>query len=243
MNAIEFKDFSAFYKHKKSYVTALDKINFTVKVGELLVVVGESGCGKSTLLKSCLGLADAYDGELYIDGMPLENVELKSGKFAFVRQEIALYPNLTVYENIAFPLRIMRTPAKEIDRRVNEIAQLMDIPYLLTRKPRQISIGQQQRVAIARALIKNPAFVFLDEPFANIDQKFRRELRTLVKKIHSDLKPTMIFVTHDLTEAFDLAERIIVLEEGKVAEQGAPREIMDAPKSELMKIFFEEKED
>ncbi len=238
MKAIELKNFSCFYKVKKDYITALSNVDLEVDEGELLVVVGESGSGKSTLLKSCLGMADYYGGELLVDGIDVENVDLKSGKFAYVNQDFALYPNLTVYENIAFPLRIMRASQKEVDRRVKEMAEMMGISFLLTRKPKHISIGQQQRVAIARALIKNPSFVFLDEPFANVDAVFRKELRDLVKKIHSELKQTMIFVTHDLNEAFYLAERIAVFDEGRLVELGSPDEIRQSPKSDLMQSFL-----
>ncbi len=238
MNAIEFKNFSCYYKGKKEYITALSALDLSVEQGELLVVVGESGSGKTTLLKSCLGMADFFEGELFIDGVTIEDIDLKTSQYAYVSQEFSLYPNLTVYENIAFPLRIMRTTQKEVDKRVKEIAELVDISFLLTRKPRHISIGQQQRVAIARALIKNPSFIFFDEPFANIDGVFRKELRALVKKIHGHFKPTVVFVTHDISEAFFLADRIAVLEDGKLVELATPEEILETPKSELMKHFL-----
>ncbi len=238
MEAIEFKDFSCYYKTKKDYIKALSGINLEVDEGELMVVVGASGSGKSTLIKACLGMAEYFEGDLFIGGRSIEEIDLKSGQYAYVNQDFALYPNLTVYENIAFPLRLMKTMQKEIDRRVKEIAAIMDISYLLTRKPRQISIGQQQRVAIARALIKNPSYIFFDEPFANVDPALRSELRLLVKKIHTELRPTVVFVTHDLSEAFTLADRILVLEEGECAELGKPDDIIAAPRSELMKLFL-----
>ncbi len=238
MTVIEFKNFDCFYKVKNGYFTALSRINLEVEDGELLVVIGESGSGKSTLLKSCLGMAEYFTGDLLIDGISVEDIDLKTSKFAYVNQEFALYPNLTIYENIAFPLRVMKATQKEIDRRVKEIAELMGISFLLTRKPRHISIGQQQRAAIARALIKNPSFVFFDEPFANVDAVLRKELRDVVKRMHSELKWTSVFVTHDLSEAFYLADRIVVLEDGKIVETGTPEEIKNAPSSELTKHFF-----
>ncbi len=243
MYAIELKDFSAYYKDKKNYITAIDNISFSVPYGELLVVVGESGSGKSTLLKSCLGIAKFYDGDLYISGRSIEEVNAKDCNFAYVRQELALYPNLTIYENIAFPLRITHTPQKEVDRRVREIAQMLDITILLTRKPRQISGGQQQRVAIARALIKNPEIMFFDEPFSNLEPAMRHELRALLLQIHKSFRPTVIFVTHDLTEAFMLADRIIVLEDGRITEEGTPDSIRENPKSKLMRSFLLNEDD
>ncbi len=238
MNTIEFKDFSCYYKNKNEYIAALSNLDLQVKQGEFLVVVGESGSGKSTLLKSCLGLADYYEGELLIDGEPIENIDLKSGRFAYVRQEIALYPSMNIYENIAFPLRTMKTPQAEVDRRVKEIAELIGMRLFLTRKPRQLSGGQQQRVAIGRALVKNPDCIYFDEPFSNVDPSLRAGLRELVRSIHKQLRPTIVFVTHDLPEAFALADRIVVLQEGKIVEIGTPEEIMAEPRSELTRIFF-----
>ncbi len=238
MNVIEFKNFNCYYKSKKEYFKALSDLNLTVDEGEFLVVVGESGCGKTTLLKACLGMADYYDGELFIDGGNIENIDLKSGKFAFIRQEIALYPSMTVYENIAFPLRAMRTSQAEVDKRVKEISELIGMRNLLTRKPKQLSGGQQQRVAIGRALVKNPSFIFFDEPFSNIDASLRKDVRMLVKQIHSQIRPTIVFVTHDLTEAFFLADRIVVLKEGKVIETGTPEELGENGKSDLIRAFL-----
>ncbi len=238
MSAIEFKDFSCYYKNKKQYITALSELNLSVDEGEFLVVVGESGSGKSTLLKACLGLAEFFDGDLLIDEDTIENINLKDGKFAFVRQEIVLYPNLTVYENIAFPLRMMKTPHAEVDKRVREAAELIGMELFLTRKPRQLSGGQQQRVAIGRALIKNPSYMFFDEPFSNVDRELRAELRQIVKNIHQRFKPTVIFVTHDLPEAFDLAERLVVLEEGKIVESGTPEQLYAQPQSALLRAFL-----
>ncbi len=238
MNAIELKDFSCYYKNKKEYVTALSHLDLAVKQGEFLVVVGESGGGKSTLLKACLGLADYYEGEILVDGVSAENIDLKSGRYAYVRQEIALYPNLTVYENIAFPLRVMKTPQAEVDRRVKEIADIIGMRLFLTRKPRQLSGGQQQRVAIGRALIKKPSVIFFDEPFSNVDVNLRADLKILVKQLHKQLKPTVVFVTHDLAEAFALAERIVILEGGRITQVGTPEEIKKRPTSPLIRQFL-----
>ena len=226
MNAIEFQNFSCFYKNKKEYVTALDHISLSVAQGELLVVLGQSGSGKTTLLKCILGLCDYISGELFIDGTAIDDFRLQSSNIGYIRQELNLYPHMTVYENIAFPLRTIHTPQAEVDRRVKEIAGLLEIDWLLTRKPRQLSGGQLQRVAIARALIKNPVTVLWDEPFSSIDPKLRTEMRLLVKKLHQTFGCTMLFVTHDLTDALSLADRVVILEEGKIEAVGSPQELL-----------------
>ncbi len=238
MYAIELKDFSCYYKNKKEYITALSHLNLKVNVGEFLVVVGESGSGKSTLIKACLGIADYYEGDLLVEGASVEHIDLKSGKFGYIRQEIALYPNLTVYENIAFPLRVIRTPQAEIDKRVKEIADIIGVRFLLTRKPRQLSGGQQQRIAIARALIKNPTILFCDEPFSNVEPTLRADLRIMFKKIHAHFNTTVVFVTHDIGEAFSLADRIVVLEDAKIVEEGTPEHLKNNGQSLLIKSHF-----
>lgn len=225
MSAIEFQDFSCFYKYKKEYIAALDHINLCVENGELLVILGQSGSGKTTLLKCVLGLCDYISGQLYIDGIPIDQFDLKNSNIGYIRQELNLYPHMTVYENIAFPLRMIHTPQAEVDRRVKELAALLEIDWLLTRKPKQLSGGQLQRVAIARALIKNPVTVLFDEPFSAIDPTLRTEMRQLIKKIHQTFGCTMIFVTHDLVDALNLAERIVILEEGKIEAVGTPQEL------------------
>lgn len=240
MYSIKFSNYSSYYKVKKEYVIALSDINLAVETGQFLVVVGESGSGKSTLIKACLGMLNYYEGDLFIDGVLVENIDLKTGKYACVRQEISLYPNMTIYENIAFPLRIMHVPQAEVDKRVKEIAGMLGISLMLTRKPRNLSGGQQQRVAIGRALIKNPAFLFFDEPFSGIDIKTRTGLRELVRKIHKQLGVTVVFVTHDLDEAFALADRIVVLEQGRIVEDGTPAQLRKNYKSDLLKAYFEE---
>lgn len=238
MQHIQFDDFSAYYKQKKVYAAALDHLSLSIEKGEFFVVVGASGSGKSTLLKCILGLNRDIEGDLYIDGVSIDDLDTKNGNMAYVTQEIALYPHLTVYENIAFPLRLMRTPQDEVDRRVTKIAELTKIKWLLTRKPRQLSGGQQQRVAIARALVKYPQLLLFDEPFSNIDPSLRLELRQLVQTIHHRLGATTVFVTHDLPEAFFLADRIAVLEEGSVVQVGTPEQLRANPQAALLHAFF-----
>lgn len=227
MDAITFQDFSCYYKHKKEYITALDHINLTVKRGELLVVLGPSGCGKTTMLKCILGLCNYIGGELLIDGVSTDHFQVHNSNIGYVRQEFSLYPHMTVYENIAFPLRTIHTAQEEVDRRVKEIANLLEIEWLLTRKPKQLSGGQNQRVALARALIKNPVTVLFDEPFSNIDPTLRTQLRLLVKKIHDAFGCTILFVTHDLSDALSLADRVVILENGKISAIGTPQELTE----------------
>ena len=235
---IKAKDFSAFYVNKKEQVTALDQITFSVERGELFVVVGQSGSGKTTLLKSILRMIPYVDGELLVDGIPIDDLDIKTCNFAFVDQEVTLYPNKTVYENIAFPLQMSRTPYEEIDRRVKEIADIMDIRWLLTRKPKQLSGGQQQRVGLARALIKKPDLILLDEPFSNLDPEVRRQMRILLRRVHEQYHSTVLFVTHDLGEAFSLADRMMVLNGGKIEVIGYPKELIDDPRSELLEVYL-----
>lgn len=235
---IECKEFSAFYVSKTEQVTALDKLTFSVERGELFVVVGQSGSGKTTLLKSILRMIDYVDGGLLVDGTAIDDLDIKTCNFAFLDQEVTLYPNKTVYENIAFPLLMSRTPYPEIDRRVKEIADIMDIRWLLSRKPKQLSGGQQQRVGLARALIKKPDLVLLDEPFSNLDPESRRQMREFLRRLHQSYHTTILFVTHDLSEAFALADRMMVLNGGKMEVIGTPRELIDNPRSELLEVYL-----
>ena len=238
MEIIKLNDFSCFYKNKKEYVTALDKVSLSIERGEFFVIIGESGCGKTTLLRSCLGLSPYYDGEILVDGVSVDEIDLKRGRYAYVSQEIGLYPSLTVYKNIAFPLSVTHTLPQEIDKRVKKIAAELGIDFLLSRKPSQLSIGQQQRVAIARALIKDPTIMYFDEPFSNLDPALRLELRSVVQKLHEAYGTTVVFVTHDISEALAIADRIAVLENGKLIEIGTPEYLVQNGKSELIKGFL-----
>lgn len=236
---LEFKKFSAYYRQKKDYVVALDEITFSVEDGEFLVIVGASGCGKTTLLKCVLGMCAVTSGEAFFNGEKLTAVKKNDKQIAYVSQEYSLYPTMTVYENIAFPLRNMHTPIDELDKRVRKMAEMLEIDWLLSRKPKQLSGGQHQRVAIARALIKNPRIILFDEPFANLHLDLRLQMRELVKKIHKEQNVTVLFVTHDLPEAMGLADRIIVLKDGKIEQIGTPRELEENPQAEILKEFFD----
>ena len=232
---IEFKAFSCYYKVKKGFLVAIDELNLIVNDGELLVVVGESGSGKSTLLKSILNLHENTSGTLLINGTPSNEIDMRDNIFAYVSQQYILYPHMLIYENIAYPLRVMKTDHEEVDRRVREIAHKLEITHLLNRKPRQLSGGQHQRVAIARALIKHPKYILMDEPFSNVDPELRGELRQMVRDIHKEYDATILFVTHDLQEAFSLGDRIAVLTNGKLEEIGTPRQLRTEAKSQLLR--------
>lgn len=235
---LEFKKFSAYYRQKKDYVVALDEITFSVEDGEFLVIVGASGCGKTTLLKCVLGMCAVTSGEAFFNGEKLTAVKKNDKQIAYVSQEYSLYPTMTVYENIAFPLRNMHTPIDELDKRVRKMAETLEIDWLLSLKPKQLSGGQHQRVAIARALIKKPRILLMDEPFANLHPDLRLQMRELIKKIHNEQRITVIFVTHDIAEAMGLADRIIVLKDGKIEQIGTPRELEENPQAEILKEFF-----
>ncbi len=239
MQAIQFQNVSCYYKNKKETICALKNINFDVAQGEFVVVVGESGSGKSTLLKSCMGLINYFEGDILIGGVKVENIQVKHANYAYVSQQLGLAPNFTVFDNIAFPLVNIKTSHEEVEKRVEQVASQLGIKFLLTRKPRQLSGGQQQRVAIARAIVKNPSYMFFDEPFANIQPQLRVELRQLVKKLSTAYGCTTLFVTHDIAEAFAIADKIVVLENGSVAQIGTPQQIKSNPTSELIKAYLE----
>lgn len=237
MKAIEMNNFSVFYQVRKEYVPGISNINLVINRGEFIVLVGESGSGKSTFIKACLGMVKYYNGKLFINESEFQELDLANANMALVHQDISLYPSMTVYENIAFPLRVMNTPQSEVDKRVKEIASFVEMDMFLTRKPKQLSGGQQQRVAIARALIKNPNFIFFDEPFSNVSHALKRDLRLLIKKIHDTFNPTIVFVTHDMIDAFNLGDKIIIMNNGSIEEMGSPEYLRKHGKSELVQLF------
>lgn len=238
MSEIIFDHFSCWYKEKKAFVPALDDLTFQIREGEFFVVAGESGSGKTTLLNCVLGLCEYTKGSLTVDGVPEDETGNRLSNVGYVRQEADLYPHLTVYENVAFPLRAMRTEQQEVDRRVKELARRMEVDWLLTRIPRQLSGGQQQRVAIARALIKKPTLLLFDEPFSDLEPALRGQLRRLVKALQREYGTTVLFVTHDLPDAFALADRLLVLENGRAADLGTPMELVKDCRSDLLKGFL-----
>lgn len=240
MEAIRLEEFSCFYKWKKERIVALNNVSFSVEEGTLLAVVGQSGSGKTTLLKSLLDLSEFTQGSIFLFGRPIEDANVTEENMAYVRQEIVLYPHLNVYDNIAFPLRSQKLPHKEVDPKVRKIAEELQLGWLLTRKPQQLSKGQQQRIALAKALVKDPKIILFDEPFAALDPALRNQMRELVKKYHQNTNITMIFVTHDLDEAVNLADQILVLQDGAVEALGTPEELRRRRTSQLMNIYFDE---
>lgn len=216
---IQLKHFSVYYKIKKDFGVAVDDVSLEVPEGQFLVIMGQSGCGKTTLLKAVLGLCDYVEGQLLIEGKEWKDYDKRNNTIAYVSQEFVLYPHLTVYDNIAFPLRSSRWKYEDIDLAVRKIAQQVGLEKLLTRLPKQLSVGQQQRLAIARALVKKPKIVLYDEPFSNLDPLYREEMRTLIRKISKDIGQTVLYVTHDQEDADALADRVIWMEEGKIVSQ------------------------
>jgi multiple sugar transport system ATP-binding protein len=213
-------------------------LDLDIQPGEFLVLVGPSGCGKSTALRLIAGLEDPDAGELTIGGRPMDDVAPGQRDIAMVFQSYALYPHLTVFRNLAIPLELQRLPRPEIERRVGEAADLLDIAYLLNRKPRLLSGGQRQRVALARAMVRNPALFLLDEPLSNLDVQHRAELRTEIARLHRRLGATFLYVTHDPVEAASLADRIAVLDDGIIQQVGTPEELRNRPASSFVAAFF-----
>lgn len=226
MSEIQIRDLSVTFKSKKREVLALNEFSATFQDG-MNVIVGYSGCGKTTLLRCIAGLED-YEGEIAVDGEDLDNVPTKDRNFAFVAQNYVLYPNYTVFENIAFPLKIMRASREEITERVREMAEILDLTACLNRKPKHISGGQQQRVAIARALVKNPSVCLMDEPFSNTDDVTRTHSVRWLKTAFEAKGCMGIYVTHDFKEALMLADTLYVMNEGKLELVGTPDEVYES---------------
>ncbi|RLE57994.1 MAG: sugar ABC transporter ATP-binding protein [Thermoprotei archaeon] len=236
-------------------VVAVDNITLHIRDGEFFVLLGPSGCGKTTTLRIIAGLEKPTAGRVYIGGVDVTDLPPKDRDVAMVFQSYALYPHMTVYDNIAFPLKIRKMPKHEIDRRVREVARMLYIEDLLDRKPAQLSGGQQQRVALARALVRQPKVFLFDEPLSNLDAKLRIEARAFLKRLQKELKITTVYVTHDQAEAMTMADRIAVMNAGKVIQVGTPDDIywkpthvfvagfIGAPSMNLVDVSYVEKED
>jgi multiple sugar transport system ATP-binding protein len=210
-------------------VVAVKNLNIEIPDGEFLVFVGPSGCGKSTSLRMLAGLEEITEGEILIGDRVVNNVAPKDRDIAMVFQSYALYPHMTVYDNMAFGLRLRHTPKQVIDERVREVAASLGIEQLLDRRPRQLSGGQRQRVAVGRAIVREPAVFLLDEPLSNLDAKLRVEARAFISKLHQRLGTTFIYVTHDQTEAMTMGERIAVLRAGELMQIDTPSNLYDHP--------------
>ena len=210
-------------------VVAVQEFSLDIKDKEFIVLVGPSGCGKSTTLRMIAGLEEISEGELYIGDRLVNDVAPKDRDIAMVFQNYALYPHMTVMGNICFPLETQRVPKAERIERANEIAKLVHVDMLMNRKPSELSGGQQQRVAIARALVKNPRLLLLDEPLSNLDAKLRVQMRSEIASLHNRLKATIIYVTHDQTEAMTMGDRIVVMRDGVIQQVDTPQNLYDVP--------------
>jgi multiple sugar transport system ATP-binding protein len=219
-------------------VTVKD-LNLDIKDQEFLVLVGPSGCGKSTTLRMIAGLEDMSSGNLLIAGRRVNDVAPKDRDIAMVFQSYALYPHMSVYDNMAFGLKLRHTPKEQIKKRVQEAAQLLEIGHLLDRKPKQLSGGQRQRVALGRAIVREPKVFLMDEPLSNLDAKLRVQTRTTISKLHQRLQTTVIYVTHDQTEAMTMADRIVVLKDGILQQEPtSPQELYDHPENMFVAGFI-----
>ena len=217
------------YKKYPGGVTAVSDFNLEIKDKEFIILVGPSGCGKSTTLRMIAGLEEISEGELYIGDRLVNDVAPKDRDIAMVFQNYALYPHMTVYENMAFGLKLRKTPKAEIKRRVDEAARILDIAHLLDRKPKALSGGQRQRVALGRAIVREPKVFLLDEPLSNLDAKLRAQMRTELSKLHLKLGTTFIYVTHDQTEALSMGDRIVVMKDGLIQQVDTPQALYDTP--------------
>ena len=210
-------------------VVAVQEFNLEIKDKEFIVLVGPSGCGKSTTLRMIAGLEEISDGELYIDDKLMNDVAPKDRDIAMVFQNYALYPHMTVYDNMAFALKLRHTPKDEIDKAVKRAAEILDITQYLNRKPKALSGGQRQRVAIGRAIVRDPKVMLMDEPLSNLDAKLRNQMRAEIIKLRQKINTTFIYVTHDQTEAMTLGDRIVIMKDGFIQQIGTPQEVFNHP--------------
>ena len=217
------------YKRYPGGVTAVGDFNLDIEDKEFIVLVGPSGCGKSTTLRMIAGLEDISEGELYIDGKLMNEVPPKDRDIAMVFQNYALYPHMTVYDNMAFGLKLRKMPKEQIKERVTEAARILDIEHLLDRKPKALSGGQRQRVALGRAIVREPKVFLMDEPLSNLDAKLRGQMRAEISKLHKRLATTFIYVTHDQTEAMTMGSRIVVMKDGIIQQIDSPQVLYDCP--------------
>jgi multiple sugar transport system ATP-binding protein len=226
------------YKRYSNEAVAVKDFNLDIADKEFLVLVGPSGCGKSTTLRMIAGLEDISDGELWIGDRMVNDVHPKDRDIAMVFQNYALYPHMNIYENMAFGLKLRKVDKKEIDRRVREAARILDIEHLLERKPKALSGGQRQRVALGRAIVREPQVFLMDEPLSNLDAKLRVQMRAEIAKLHQRLQTTVVYVTHDQTEAMTMGDRIVVMKDGVIQQVGTPTEIYSHPNNMFVASFI-----
>ena len=221
--------FKHLYKKYPGNVTAVSDFTLEVRDKEFLTLLGPSGCGKTTTLRMVAGLEEITEGELFIGDKLVNDIAPKDRDIAMVFQNYALYPHMTVFDNMAFGLKLRKTPKEEIKRRVEEAARILDITHLLDRRPKALSGGQKQRVALGRAIVREPKVFLLDEPLSNLDAKLRAQMRTELTKIHKRLQTTFIYVTHDQVEAMTMATRIVVMKDGLIQQVDTPQNLYDYP--------------
>ncbi|MBR0135962.1 MAG: sn-glycerol-3-phosphate ABC transporter ATP-binding protein UgpC [Clostridia bacterium] len=226
MASLSLRNIRKVYDNK---VTAVDDFNLEINDKEFVVFVGPSGCGKSTTLRMIAGLEEISAGELYIDDKLVNSIAPKDRDIAMVFQNYALYPHMTVYENMAFALKLRKTPKKEIDKKVREAAEILGITEYLDRKPKALSGGQRQRVAIGRAIVREPKVFLMDEPLSNLDAKLRNQMRAEIIKLRHRIDTTFIYVTHDQTEAMTLGDRIVIMKDGFIKQIGTPQQVFNHP--------------
>jgi len=235
MATVELQNLSKIYE---GGVKAVDNANISVQDKEFLVLVGPSGCGKTTTLRCIAGLEEITDGDLSIDGQRMNDVAPKDRDIAMVFQNYALYPHMSVYENMAFGLKIRKYPRSEIESRVRDAAQVLDIEELLERKPKALSGGQRQRVAVGRAIVRKPKVFLFDEPLSNLDAKLRVQMRAELASLHTRLQATMVYVTHDQVEAMTMGDRIVVMRDGVIQQIGTPLSLYNTPVNRFVAGFI-----
>ncbi|MFN3376755.1 MAG: sn-glycerol-3-phosphate import ATP-binding protein UgpC [Burkholderiaceae bacterium] len=238
MATLSFRNVVKRYGHGPKANQVIHGVNAEIKDGEFIVIVGPSGCGKSTLLRMVAGLEEISGGEIAIGPRVVNHLEPAERDIAMVFQNYALYPHMSVFDNMAYGLKIAKVPAQEIKARVDKAAKILELGHLLARKPRELSGGQRQRVAMGRAIVRQPQVFLFDEPLSNLDAKLRAQTRLEIQKLHRDLGITSLFVTHDQVEAMTLAQRMIVMNGGNMEQFGTPEEVYHTPASTFVASFI-----
>lgn len=239
MSYLQFKNIAKQYTNEMNQESyAVKNASFEIEKGELVVFVGPSGCGKSTFLRMIAGLEEISSGEMIIDGTTVNEIEVKKRDIAMVFQDYALYPHMTVKQNLAFGLENQRVPKKKITEKVAHACSVLELTHLEDRLPKQLSGGQRQRVALGRALVKDPKVFLLDEPLSNLDAKLRVQTRKMIAALHKQIQATMIYVTHDQVEAMTLGDRIVVMKDGEIQQIDTPENLYKAPKNTFVASFI-----
>ncbi len=234
MAKVEFKNVKKYYGKVKT----IENLNLFIENKEFLVLVGPSGCGKSTILRLIAGLEEITDGDITIGDKIVNDIHPKDRDIAMVFQNYALYPHMSVYDNMAFGLKMRKTPKAKIEQKVNQAAKILDLDQLLKRKPKELSGGQRQRVALGRAIVRNPSVFLMDEPLSNLDAKLRVHMRSEIKKLHNQLQTTVVYVTHDQVEAMTMGSRIVVLHEGIIQQIDKPEIVYKYPENMFVASFI-----